>query len=648
MPGYTRNDTSWMLRRGFLILELVVLAGALAAWHRGPRSLPQVNSALPEVSSSGPVPVVVAAEMTTNGTGTHSPTSYAYQWIYRHMLGNAAGSPSTASFYTPVGGDVGHPLRVTVTATNANGSTAATALATSAVSSGDLAFTALHTYFMSPTGSDSNSGADAGHPWKTPNHAGLVCGDVIIAATGDYSTSWAPRFSGGNGLDINVQPSSCPSSSGGVDGTGGIYFVTVLCAGNLGACAYTGSGNAGGYMVAIDNVSNWAIEGFQITSSAVGNNGMRGFITVANATSTTRVHHSAFVNDIVYHAQTAYSTDESALNHNIPGNGVDYYAVVGSIAQDAMNDGICLAAIDVVAPSPWDSVAGTHIFFYGNFAWNYEATCGTDVEPFMFDTPDAHGYTQQMVMLNNIGWLGYRYGIQVFIQDNNSIAGLHEYVINNTMYDNNQLNSIYRGDINVQNDNRAAPSLVFEDNVTQTAGNSCGLLEGGNYGPATLANVTLGARGHENVAMAPGEEGWSFRRFRFEDLRYLFVGNSVCVFNGGPPGANFTVNPNFANTVDLLSNRSSAPNCSSFTNVTACMGWNANTSTLVTPSVISDLTPNCSQCAGKGYQRPSTTCVTSGPVSTYYPTWLKGIVYLQWNGSTLIEKAGLVTKPCGF
>ena len=70
---------------------------------------------------------------------------------------------------------------------------------------------------MSPTGSDSNNGLTAATAWATPNHA-VNCGDVIIAAAGIYP----------------VQPnwgtvSNCPSTSGGIDGKGGVYFASVLC-----------------------------------------------------------------------------------------------------------------------------------------------------------------------------------------------------------------------------------------------------------------------------------------------------------------------------------------------------------------------------------------------------------------------------------
>jgi hypothetical protein len=51
---------------------------------------------------------------------------------------------------------------------------------------------------------------------------------------------------------------------------------------------------------------------------------------------------------------------------------------------------------------------------------------------------------------------------------------------------------------------------------------------------------------------------------------------------------------------------------------------------------------------GKGYQLPSITCVTNGPIATDYPPWLKGIVYLHWTGSAVVQNLDLVTLPCGL
>jgi hypothetical protein len=118
-------------------------------------------------------------------------------------------------------------------------------------------------------------------------------------------------------------------------------------------------------------------------------------------------------------------------------------------------------------------------------------------------------------------------------------------------------------------------------------------------------------------------------------------------YNNNPvasPSQNTYANPNFTNTADLMTNRIGVPNCKGYTNTTACMGWNAATGNLTTPSVISDLTPTATGTSRKGFQRPTTTCAANSD----YPTWLKGIVYLHWNGSSLTENSDLVTKPCGM
>jgi hypothetical protein len=75
-------------------------------------------------------------------------------------------------------------------------------------------FVPLHKYYMAPSGcSDSNNGTSPATPWCTPNH-NVVCGDVIIAAPGTYSSG---QF-GGNWGSV----SNCPSTTGGIDGAGGI------------------------------------------------------------------------------------------------------------------------------------------------------------------------------------------------------------------------------------------------------------------------------------------------------------------------------------------------------------------------------------------------------------------------------------------
>jgi hypothetical protein len=75
------------------------------------------------------------------------------------------------------------------------------------------------------------------------------------------------------------------------------------------------------------------------------------------------------------------------------------------------------------------------------------------------------------------------------------------------------------------------------------------------------------------------------------------------------------------------------------------MGWNNGSQTATNPSFIYDLTPTAGGTAGKGYQPPG-ACAADPD----YPTWLKGVVYLQWNSGTgaITENAGLINKPCGL
>ena len=94
----------------------------------------------------------------------------------------------------------------------------------------------------------------------------------------------------------------------------------------------------------------------------------RSFQCDATASGTTLLSYQAYINDISYNSAQAYDTDDGGKNTNVPGNGCDYQAVIGMIAQNSNSDPICLGAIDAVGPAPLDSKPGTHIFFYNNYA----------------------------------------------------------------------------------------------------------------------------------------------------------------------------------------------------------------------------------------------------------------------------------------
>lgn len=84
-----------------------------------PLSAP-VNITLPDISPMATIPGVTIAAGT--GTWSFSPTSYAYQW----RRGGTPISGATNNSYTTQTADIGFYLTVTVTATNAGGSTPAT------------------------------------------------------------------------------------------------------------------------------------------------------------------------------------------------------------------------------------------------------------------------------------------------------------------------------------------------------------------------------------------------------------------------------------------------------------------------------------------------------------------------------------------
>lgn len=87
------------------------------------------NSIVPTISGTAQVGQALTS---SNGTWTHNPTSYSYQWKSAGV--NATGPGATSNSYTAVVADIGNTLTVSVTAINSGGSsTAATSAATASV-----------------------------------------------------------------------------------------------------------------------------------------------------------------------------------------------------------------------------------------------------------------------------------------------------------------------------------------------------------------------------------------------------------------------------------------------------------------------------------------------------------------------------------
>jgi hypothetical protein len=92
------------------------------------------NKTLPTISGTALVGQTLTA---TRGTWSGNPTSFHFQWNRCDSAGAAclAISGATGKIYTVTNGDVGHTLRVAVTARNADGAATASSTATTLVPS---------------------------------------------------------------------------------------------------------------------------------------------------------------------------------------------------------------------------------------------------------------------------------------------------------------------------------------------------------------------------------------------------------------------------------------------------------------------------------------------------------------------------------
>ena len=595
---------------------------------------PPTNTVLPVVSSSSPV--VGTPETTTNGTWANSPTGYAYQWKWGDTGATIGGA--TSSSYTPVSGDVGHTLTATVTASNAFGSASATSAATSAVTAGgtgDYAYSLPNgdsVHYLAPSGcSNSYNGlsptftSGSNGPWCNPTHA-MNCGDVIIASAGTYSPS---PF--GNGTWGAV--SNCPSTTGGIDGTGGVYFAVLLCAGpSVGSCSVVG-GSSEGFRL---DASNWAIEGFTATQNTNGNAACYSG-TSENATT---LHHLAFINDI---ASTCHLSGFDTYAWTSPG-GVDQTAVVGAISYNgspSVGGGLCSGGVSMIPTNGPDTSSGTHVIVAGYFGYKNinapsGAGCNTDGEGVIFDSWACGPYLYQGVAEQNVWWLNGTYGFQVFPNCNSKGDKVKVYVFNNTSYGNGQ----------DPTHNSGTADLYLHD-VLPTVANGTYYSVTNNIFESTM--VTSGNNGTATVWAAGLYIDNSNTSLVNVSGNYIWQSNPGTTFTAGPPntdvwvgsthnpafpfGTNTYNNPGMANPGALPT---TAPNCSGYTNTTDCMNTGYGVAAKIAPS---------GGAVGVGYNVP-------GPCAPdpYYPTWLKGVVYLQWDSGahTITEKAGLLTKPCGL
>jgi Chitobiase/beta-hexosaminidase C-terminal domain len=421
-------------------------------------------------------------------------------------------------------------------------------------------------YYISPGGSDSNSGTSPSSPWLTPNHA-ITCGDVISAAPGTYS---AGNF--GNGKWGTV---SCPA---------GNNVAWLQCA-TFDTCKITATGSDAMWV----DKSYWGVQGWE-TSTHTTNDGACFHV---GPSSGGVVHHVIFANDVANGCMgggfNAYSTSTSS--------SVDYITYLGDVAYNAaQGSGACYSGFNVYQPIASDTAGGTHNYVAGSFAYaNVDGdpcagTAPTDGEGINFDTWDfdqgkGTPYTQQGAMENNIAVFNGGRGIYV---ENNNAGSAHAsiYMNGNTLFGNNaQMTQAYcsgNGDLTVYN----ASDVTANGNLIQT--NSATMCTSAQPKYA-IAISTDNATVTINDNYASGTSGNN--TFSYGSGSFAFGAANV-----------IGTNPAYANPVNP-----GAPSCSGSANVPACMA-----------TLIANFTPTNAAAKAFGYQPPSATS-TNDPL---FPQWL--------------------------
>jgi hypothetical protein len=437
------------------------------------------------------------------------------------------------------------------------------------------------TYYLSPYGSDSNSGLSSSASWISPHHS-LNCGDVIVAAA---STSYsASNFYTGKWGTVN-----CPAGNN----------VAWLTCATFDACKIRTSANQGMWV----DKSYWGVQGWEVTTSASDNYGTC-FTAQPNYSSPQEIHHIIFANDI---ANGCSQGGFTIINRGHV--GVDYLAILGSIAYNAVQgSGTCTSGISIYEPVQSDSLAGTHIYVAGNFAYgNLEPSeCAgrspTDGEGIIFDSFDGtqggiSPYTQQAVAYNNIVVNNGAKGIEV----NDNYSGSSHATIwfsQNTSWGNlTDPNQSWYGcsEISLY---KASNTHISGNLISTKSATGCG-------GHAIYALAVSAGDGSDSVV---------------SNFAYGYSGNNAFLYNSGSfawgSGNQFGTNPSFTNLVGP-----GAPNCGGSSNVPSCMA-----------SVIADFVPRTSSATGLGYHKPSST----PDHDTLFPHWL----------CTANVPSGLVTMGC--
>lgn len=283
---------NWSARRvllGVAVAALVVVGAAGAVVSRS--TVAPTNSSLPTISGTAAVGSTVTANPGTWSGST--PITYQYQWRICDANGAACHdiAGATTQTYKFVSGDQGNTARVTVIASNGDGSNSAASAATARVAA-TAATGPVNTAPPTITGDASAGGTLTASPgtwngvapitfkyqWLICGNDGNACHDISGATTQSYQPTKADA---GNTIRVKV---TATDSSGSTDTT--TVPTALITTTSTAGCPKLAAGQQS---VSVNDVASPArlqIAQFRMTSGTVITRGMTSFDVVFRVSDT--------------------------------------------------------------------------------------------------------------------------------------------------------------------------------------------------------------------------------------------------------------------------------------------------------------------------------------------------------------------------
>jgi hypothetical protein len=365
-----------------------------------PAPTPPVNKVPPSIDGPAEEGQLLSAH---TGSWTGDPTSYEYQWEACTKAGASCAEITDAisPSYTPVAGDVGHTLRVTVTATNDMGPTKATSADTPTVVSQPVAGPQI---YVSQSGAGdqsgescatahsrawldngSNWGAGGVEPGVTVSLCGTISEPIETHGSGSdgkpialYFTSGAKIAMGGQGCPgsgcVNVAANSEYITIDG--GSGGVIEDTDSGTGKQSPAATTGIQANGCKHCTIDNLT---IANLYVPKKGTqyGDTEDRGIYMQEGTAEYVTIAHDTF-SDMGW----AVNVESAEHSSNIAVEYNTFHAVTHGFTPTATFNGGSIGPVSFA-----------HNYFYGNLEWEDGATDTNHVDGVHCFSADAQGYT---------------------------------------------------------------------------------------------------------------------------------------------------------------------------------------------------------------------------------------------------------------